>query len=108
MAESFRETSALYDVTDREDVGKYTMAVTVMLTGVQAHRIRRYEQAGLLRPIRSEARQRRYSDSEIGLIRSIADLLAEATNIVNTGITGGINLNNIQGSTFGYCLAHLA
>jgi len=28
--------------------GKYTMAVAVSLTGVEAHRIRRYEEAGLL------------------------------------------------------------
>ncbi len=81
MAETVRETSELYDVTSREEVGKYTMSVAVMLTGVEAHRIRRFEQAGLLKPIRSEARQRRYSDPEIDLIKKIATLDDEGINL---------------------------
>ncbi len=40
------------------EVGKYTMGVAVRLTGVEAHRIRRFEEAGLLRPARTEAGQR--------------------------------------------------
>ena len=81
MAESVRETSELYDVTNREEVGKYTMSVAVMLTGVEAYRIRRFERAGLLKPIRSKARQRRYSDSEIELIKNIATLEDEGINL---------------------------
>ena len=81
MAESVRETSELYDVTNREEVGKYTMSVAVMLTGVEAYRIRRFERAGLLKPIRSKARQRRYSDSEMELIKNIATLEDEGINL---------------------------
>jgi len=81
MAESVRETSELYDVKNREEVGKYTMSVAVMLTGVEAYRIRRFEQAGLLKPTRSEARQRRYSDPEIDLIKNIATLEDEGINL---------------------------
>ena len=81
MAKSVRETSELYDVKNGEEVGKYTMSVAVMLTGVEAYRIRRFEQAGLLKPIRSKARQRRYSDSEIDLIKNIATLEDEGINL---------------------------
>ena len=68
------------DVND-EGVGKYTMLVTTMLTGVEAHRIRRFEEAGLLRPARTEAGQRLYSDSEIGLVREVARLENEGINL---------------------------
>ena len=81
MAKSVREARALYDVKNREEVGKYTMSVAVMLTGVEAYRIRRFEQAGLLKPTRSEARQRRYSDPEIDLIKNIATLEDEGINL---------------------------
>ncbi len=40
------------------------------------------------------------------LIRSVIDLLTEAANVFNTSVTGGINLDNVQSPTLGYCLAH--
>ena len=81
MAKSVGEARELYDVKNRAEVGKYTMSVAVMLTGVEAYRIRRFEQAGLLKPIRSEAGQRRYSDPEIDLIKNIATLEDEGINL---------------------------
>lgn len=63
------------------DVGKYTMSVAVMLTGVQAHRIRRFEAAGLLKPARTKAGQRLYSDPEIELTKEIAKLEDEGINL---------------------------
>lgn len=63
------------------DMGKYTMGVTVRLTGVEAHRIRRYEEAGLLKPARTKAGQRLYSDSEIELIKNIARLEDMGANL---------------------------
>jgi DNA-binding transcriptional MerR regulator len=63
------------------DFGKYTMSVTVRLTTVNAHRIRRFEQVGLLRPARTEAGQRLFSDIEIRLIREIAKLEREGINL---------------------------
>jgi len=61
--------------------GKYTMAVAVSLTGVEAHRIRRYEEAGLLKPMRTKGGQRLYSDEEIELIKDIAELEKEGINL---------------------------
>ena len=63
------------------DYGKYTMSVTVRLTTVNAHRIRRFEQVELLRPARTEAGQRLFSDIEIRLIREIAKLEREGINL---------------------------
>ena len=68
------------DINDQE-VGKYTMLVATMLTGVEAHRIRRFEEAGLLRPARTEAGQRLYSDIEIALVREVAKLENEGINL---------------------------
>ena len=68
------------DINDQE-FGKYTMLVTTMLTGVEAHRIRRFEEAGLLRPARTEGRQRLYSDREIALVREVARLENEGINL---------------------------
>ena len=57
------------------------MSVAVMLTGVEAYRIRRFEGCRLLKPARTEARQRLYSDAEIGLIMEIAKLENEGINM---------------------------
>jgi len=61
--------------------GKYTMSVAVMLTGVEAHRIRRFEGCGALSPVRTESRQRLYSDPDIELIKEIARLEDEGINM---------------------------
>lgn len=57
------------------------MAVASRLTGVEAHRIRRFEEAGLLKPLRTGAGQRLYSDSEIELVKEIARLEDEGINL---------------------------
>jgi hypothetical protein len=41
-----------------------------------------------------------------GLVRGIVSPLAEVSDIVNSSLAGGINLNHIQGSALGYCLAN--
>ncbi|MFC1925247.1 MerR family transcriptional regulator [Chloroflexota bacterium] len=63
-------------------IAKYTMGVTVRLTRIQAYRIRRFEQAEIIRPARTEARQRLYSDYEIELIREIARLEDQGINLI--------------------------
>lgn len=79
MAKSNAGKSNWY-IGDRE-VGKYTMSVATRLTGVEPYRIRRFEGAGLLKPARTEARQRLYSDSEIKLIKEVARLEDEGINL---------------------------
>ena len=74
MAESIKETDELHDVSDREEIEKYTMSVAEMLTGVATHRIRRFGQTRMLKPRRTVAGQRWYSDDDIELIKNIARL----------------------------------
>jgi MerR family glutamine synthetase transcriptional repressor len=60
---------------------KYTMAITVKITGVPAHRIRRFEEFGLCKPARSDSRQRLFSDSDIEIIRQITALEKDGINL---------------------------
>ena len=69
------------DSSGNQDLAKYTMAVTVTLTEVQAHRIRRYEQFGLVKPSRTGGRQRLFSDMEVALIREISRLEGRGVNL---------------------------
>jgi len=64
-----------------EQLPKYTMGVAVRLTGVEAGRIRRFEEAGLLEPKRTEGGQRLFTDSEIELIKEVAKLEDEGANL---------------------------
>jgi len=66
---------------EERNFAKYTMSVTVRLTTVRAYRIRRFEQFGLLKPARTEAGQRLYSDMDIELIREIVMLGKEGINL---------------------------
>jgi hypothetical protein len=49
-----------------------------------------------------------YIDLIAGLIGGVIDLLAQLPDIVNTGITGGVYLYDIQCPAFIYCQTHLA
>ena len=64
-----------------EDEGKYVMSVAVKMTSVEAYRIRRYEEAGLMRPARSSGGTRLLSDVDIRLIREAAKLEGEGVNV---------------------------
>ncbi len=66
---------------DRKGLAKYTMSVTVMLTGVAAHKIRRFEEFGLCSPARTGSHQRLYSDYDIELIKQIAVLEQDGINL---------------------------
>ena len=64
-----------------EDVGKYVMSVAVRLSGVGAAKIRRYESAGFLSPVRTEGGQRLFSDRDIAVIRDVAELETKGVNL---------------------------
>lgn len=59
---------------------KYSISVVVVMTGVNAHTLRQYEQYGLLEPARTEGRTRRYSDADLETIQEIARLAAKGIN----------------------------
>jgi DNA-binding transcriptional MerR regulator len=66
---------------NRRGGSNYTMANAVRLTGVEAHRIRRYEEGDLLTPERTKGNQRLFSDDDIELIIEAAKLDDEGINI---------------------------
>ena len=59
----------------------YTMAVAVRLTKVEAYRIRKYEEGGLLNPERTSGNQRLFSDNDIEIIKQSAKLENEGINV---------------------------
>ena len=65
----------------RDDVGKYVMSIAEAMSGVDAHRMRRYEAAGVLRPGRTEGGRRLFSDADIATIREVARLEGEGINL---------------------------
>jgi len=64
-----------------KELAKYTMAVTVMMTGVAAYKIRKFEECGLCNPTRTDSRQRLFADEDIEKIRQIALLEKEGVNL---------------------------
>jgi MerR family transcriptional regulator, heat shock protein HspR len=74
-------TEEYFRSMDPRTLAKYTMAVAVMMTGAAAHRIRRFEDAGLFKPQRTGNKQRLYSDTDIELIRRIVVLEKDGVNL---------------------------
>ena len=66
-------------VEDR-NVGKYSVSVASTLTEVSEHRLRAFEAAGLLEPQRTQGGTRLYSDADLNLIRTIAELSEKGIN----------------------------
>ena len=64
-----------------EEAGRYVMSVAASLTGVDAYRIRRYEAAGLVKPMRTSGGQRLFSERDVRRIREVARLAAEGVNL---------------------------
>lgn len=65
---------------DDRNVGKYPVSVASSLTEVSEHRLRAFEAAGLLEPQRTQGGTRLYSDADIDLIRTIAELADKGIN----------------------------
>jgi DNA-binding transcriptional MerR regulator len=68
------------------DMAKYTMAITVMMTGAPAHKIRKYETVGLCKPARTPSQQRLYTDQDIRLIQQITLLEDDGVNLAGIKI----------------------
>ena len=77
---------------DNQALAKYTMSVTVNLTGVPAYRIRRFEAFGLCTPARTESKQRLFSDCDIMRIQEISLLERDGINLA--GIKTILSLKN--------------
>src|SRR5947209_6655738 len=61
---------------------KYTIGVVSQLLGLPPQMLRRYEEAGLLEPVRQSGKNRLYSDQDLGILEEIAALSDEGINAV--------------------------
>ena len=59
----------------------YVISVAAELSGMHPQTLRIYERRGLLDPARTAGGNRRYSDTDIALLRRIADLTAAGLNL---------------------------
>jgi MerR family transcriptional regulator, heat shock protein HspR len=62
-------------------MAKYTMGVAVRITGIPAHRIRKYEECGLCTPERTGSKQRLFSDKDIEVMHKISDYEKDGVNL---------------------------
>jgi MerR family transcriptional regulator, heat shock protein HspR len=67
--------------TPTPDAAVYVISVAAELTGLHPQTLRTYERLGLITPGRTGGGGRRYSSSDIDLLRSIAALTAEGIGI---------------------------
>jgi MerR family glutamine synthetase transcriptional repressor len=67
--------------TGHQSINNSTMAIAVRMTGVESHRIRRFEDGGLLTPERTEGNQRLFSENDIKIIKQAAKLEDEGINV---------------------------
>jgi DNA-binding transcriptional MerR regulator len=75
-----------------KDVGKYTMAVAVMMTGLAAYRIRKFDEFGLCKPVRTGSQQRLYSDNDIEQLHKIALLEKDGVNLPGIKVILGMQM----------------
>ena len=66
----------------RDQAPVYVISVAAELTGMHPQTLRIYERKGLVQPARTGGGSRRYSDSDVALLRRIAELTAEGMNLV--------------------------
>jgi MerR family transcriptional regulator/heat shock protein HspR len=72
--------------------GVYGITVAAELAGLSVQALRLYERKGLLQPDRTTGGTRRYSDTDIGRLRRIAQLIDDGINL--TGIARVLGLED--------------
>ncbi|WP_347110194.1 MerR family transcriptional regulator [Paenarthrobacter sp. S56] len=65
----------------RDDLGVYAISVAAELVGMGQQNIRLYERKGLLTPDRTDGGTRRYSETDLVILRRIGVLLDEGLNL---------------------------
>ena len=69
------------EVRKFQNINNFTMAIVVKLTGVESHRIRRFEEGGLLAPERTQGNQRLFSEKDVATIKQAAKLEDQGLNV---------------------------
>ncbi len=69
------------DTADRDGLGLYAISVAAELVGTGQQNLRLYERKGLLTPKRTDGGTRRYSETDLAMLRRIGALLDEGLNL---------------------------
>ena len=67
---------------DSVSMPKYTIGVVARLIGLPPQVLRRYEETGLLEPVRQSGKNRLYSDQDIAILREIVELSDQGVNAI--------------------------
>jgi MerR family transcriptional regulator/heat shock protein HspR len=76
-----RDPAARPERSLNRDRAVFVISVAAELAGVHPQTLRIYERKGLLRPKRTSANSRRYSERDIERLREIQDLTAQGVNL---------------------------
>lgn len=68
-------------MSERNQRAVYVISVAAELAGVHPQTLRIYERKGLVEPARTQGGSRRYSDSDIDLLRRIQELTEQGLNL---------------------------
>ena len=74
---------------NRRDPGgapRYVISIAARLAGSTPHALRAYEQAGLIKPARTDGNIRLYSDRDIQLLRHINSLTDRGVNLAGVRV----------------------
>lgn len=79
-----RRARSLRSVSDVEQqrLPKYSIGVVSKMIGVSPQMLRRYEEAGLVEPVRQTGKNRLYSDQDVTTLEEIAELTDQGVNAV--------------------------
>jgi MerR family transcriptional regulator/heat shock protein HspR len=67
--------------SNKTQIPRYVISVAARLVGVAPHTLRLYEQKGLIKPARTNGRNRLYSDADMARLRRIAELARQGINL---------------------------
>lgn len=65
---------------EQKQMPKYPIGVVSQLVGLPPQMLRRYEEAGLLAPVRQDGKNRLYSDQDVAILEEIAELAELGVN----------------------------
>ena len=76
--------------------GLYAISVAAELVGTGQQNIRLYERRGLLTPERTNGGTRQYSESDLAVLRRIAELLDEGLNLAGVAKVLELEMDNAR------------
>ena len=79
---------------DSENSPRYVISIAARLTGSTPHALRAYEEAGLIRPARTDGNIRLYSDRDVRLLRHINTLTQRGVNLAGVRVILAMEAKN--------------